>query len=58
MTAIRLAIAGMDLYQHPAERYPGDPMAVTDGYARRHSTVTDLAFVQAALTEFERRLRF
>lgn len=43
----RLVIAGIDLYQHPAGRYPGDP--ATEGYTSGHSAETDLALIRDAL---------
>lgn len=44
----RLIIAGMDLYQHGAGRYPGDEKAV-DGYARQHDRNSDVALIRKAL---------
>jgi hypothetical protein len=43
----RIVIAGIDLYQHPAGRYPGDPGAY--GYASEHNAETDLAIIRRAL---------
>ena len=50
----RLVIAGMDLYEHPAGRYPGDEVAA-DGYARQHSRNADIALIRAALAPFGER---
>lgn len=48
----RLIIAGMDLYQHGAGRYPGDDKAV-DGYARQHDRNSDLALIRKALADYK-----
>lgn len=47
----RLVIAGMDLYQHPGGRYPGDTVAL-DGYSREHSLAVDIGLIRAALASF------
>lgn len=47
----RIVIAGMDLYQHPDGRYPGDAAAL-DGYSREHSAAIDLSLIRAALGGF------
>jgi hypothetical protein len=47
----RLVIAGVDLYQHPAGRYPGDAVAL-DGYSRLHSRDRDLDVIGRALGGF------
>jgi len=47
----RIVIAGMDLYQHPDGRYPGDATAL-DGYSRDHSAEIDLGLIGAALRDF------
>jgi len=47
----RLTIAGIDLYRHPAGRYPGDAEAA-DGYGRQHSLDSDLAVIRAALAGY------
>lgn len=44
----RIIIAGIDLYEHGAGRYPGDLEAV-DGYSREHDRARDLALIQSAL---------
>ena len=44
----RIVIAGMDLYQHPDGRYPGDTAAL-GGYSREHSAEIDLRLIRAAL---------
>ncbi|QKC85491.1 hypothetical protein [Mesorhizobium sp. NZP2077] len=48
----RIVIAGMDLYQHPEGRYPGDTTAL-DGYSRQHSAEIDLKLVRSALSGFD-----
>lgn len=47
----RIVISGMDLYQHPQGRYPGDA-AAQDGYSREHSAEIDLNLIRAALRGF------
>ena len=49
-----LVIAGMDLYRHPAGRYPGSD--AMEGYARGHSAACDLAVIAGALDGFEGRI--
>jgi len=46
----RLVISGMDLYDHPEGRYPGDRSEA--GYAPEHSRGADLATIRAALAGF------
>ena len=48
----RLAIAGIDLYQHPDGKYPGTAGETNDYDAIHHRDV-DLAFIRAALNQFE-----
>lgn len=48
----RLGIAGIDLYRHPAGRYPGDGQAI-DGYARQHRIELDLDLIRRSLASFE-----
>lgn len=47
----RLVIAGMDLFQHPAGAYPGDPATPND-YLLMHDRETELAIVDEALRRF------
>jgi len=47
----RIVIAGMDLYQHPEGRYPGDTAAL-GGYSREHSAGIDLSLIRATLGGF------
>ena len=47
----RLIIAGIDLYAHPAGRYPGDPIGEND-YAQVHDREVELAIIRAALDAF------
>ncbi len=47
----RLVIAGMDLFQHPAGAYPGDPSTPND-YLLMHDRETELAIVDEALRRF------
>jgi hypothetical protein len=49
-----LVIAGMDLYRHPAGRYPGS--GAMEGYARGHSADCDLAVIARALDAFPGRV--
>jgi hypothetical protein len=51
----RLMIAGIDLYEHPEGRYPGDAVAA-DGYAREHSRAVDLAHIRSALGTYRGEL--
>lgn len=51
LTPERIVIAGMDLYEHPEGRYPGDAAAL-DGYSREHSAEIDLGLIRAALGGF------
>lgn len=48
----RIIIAGIDLYEHDAGRYPGDSAAV-DGYARGHDRASDLALIRSALANYK-----
>jgi hypothetical protein len=48
----RLVIAGVDLYDDPAGRYPGDLLAA-NSYGRAHDRPTDLAIIRAALAEHQ-----
>jgi hypothetical protein len=48
----RLVIAGVDLYQDSAGRYPGDLLAMNT-YGRSHDRATDLAIIRAALAEHQ-----
>ena len=47
----RIVIAGMDLYQHPEGRYPGQAEAI-EGYSREHSAEIDLSLIRTALGSF------
>ncbi|MET2832130.1 hypothetical protein [Mesorhizobium shangrilense] len=47
----RIVVAGMDLYQHPDGRYPGDAEAL-GGYSREHSAEIDLDLIRTALRGF------
>jgi hypothetical protein len=47
----RLVIAGVDLFQHPAGAYPGDPATPND-YLVMHDRDTELAVVDLALRRF------
>ena len=47
----RLIIAGIDLYQHPEGRYPGDLLA-TNAYSRVHARTTDLDIIRLALAGY------
>jgi hypothetical protein len=51
----RLVIGGMDLFQHPAGRYPGDPGA-SNQYSRVHARDTDLAIIRLALQDYRGEL--
>jgi hypothetical protein len=48
----RIVIAGVDLYAHPAGRYPGDKAAL-DGYGRQHGRERDIALIGAALAAYD-----
>ncbi len=48
----RLVIAGIDLYQHPAGKYPGATAEAND-YDAIHSRENDLAAIAAALAQFD-----
>lgn len=47
----RLIIAGIDLYQHPEGRYPGDLLA-TNAYSRVHTRTTDIDIIRLALAGY------
>jgi len=47
----RLIIAGIDLYQHPEGRYPGD-LVGTNAYSRAHTRQTDLDIMRLALAGY------
>ena len=47
----RLVIAGIDLYQHPAGKYPGEPADAND-YDAIHSRDNDLEAIALALAVF------
>ena len=47
----RLVIAGMDLFQHPAGAYPGDPATPND-YLLMHDRETEVAILDDALRRF------
>ena len=47
----RLIIAGVDLYQHPEGRYPGDLLG-TNAYSRVHARTTDLDIIRMALAGY------
>jgi len=47
----RLVIAGVDLYQHPEGRYPGDLLAA-NAYARAHTRETDLEIIRQSLATY------
>jgi hypothetical protein len=49
-----LVVAGLDLYRHPAGRYPGSE--AVEGYARGHSGPCDLAVIGRALDAFSGRV--
>jgi hypothetical protein len=51
MNPAHLVIAGIDLYQHPAGRYPGDLFG-SNAYSRVHTRSTDLAIIRLALAEY------
>jgi len=52
----RITIAGIDLFQHPDGRYPGDVRSTND-YAQVHHRNVDLEVIQAALREFKGEVR-
>lgn len=47
----RIIIGGIDLYQHPAGRYPGD-RSTLDGYVRVHERSVEIAVIREALGRF------
>ena len=47
----KILIAGMDLYRHPAGKYPGDASEI-NAYDAIHNRETDIAFIRAALRDF------
>jgi hypothetical protein len=47
----RLVIAGIDLFQHPAGAYPGDPVTPND-YLLMHDRETELTIIDLALRRF------
>ena len=47
----RLTIAGIDLYRHPAGRYPGDPAPDND-FPQMHDAEVELEIVEHALSGF------
>jgi hypothetical protein len=47
----KIVIAGIDLYRHPAGKYPGDASEIND-YDMIHNRETDIAFIRAALKAF------
>lgn len=51
----RLAIAGIDLYQHPAGKYPGETVEAND-YDAIHSRDNDLDAIALALADFHGEL--
>jgi len=48
----RIIVGGIDLYQHPAGRYPGDKSTL-DGYVRVHEREVEIAVIREALERFE-----
>ena len=48
----RLIIGGMDLFQHPEGRYPGDRLSRNE-YARAHSRDVELALIHLALRDYQ-----
>ena len=52
----RLVIAGIDLYSHPAGRYPGGSDA-HDGYNRVHDRDVEIEMMRQALAGFTGELR-
>jgi 3-deoxy-D-manno-octulosonic-acid transferase-like protein len=51
----RLTVAGIDLFRHPAGRYPGEALARND-YSHVHAMETDLAIIRLALREYRGEL--
>jgi len=51
----RLTIAGIDLFQHPDGRYPGDRLARND-YSHVHAMSTDLAMMRLGLRDYRGEL--
>ena len=51
----RLVVAGMDLYRHPDGKYPGLSTEPND-YDPIHDRALDLAFMSAALNQFEGKI--
>lgn len=51
----KIVVAGIDLYRHPAGKYPGDARA-PNAYDAMHSRATDVAFIRAALARFDGEL--
>lgn len=47
----KIVIAGIDLYRHPAGKYPDDASEIND-YDAIHNRETDIAFIRAALQNF------
>jgi hypothetical protein len=48
----RIVIAGLDLYEHVAGRYPGDSTAI-DGYSRDHDRRHDVDLIRMSLAAYE-----
>lgn len=51
----RLTVAGMDLFRHPAGRYPGESLARND-YSHVHEEETDLAIMELGLRGYRGEL--
>ena len=51
----RLIIGGMDLFQHPEGRYPGDKLSRNEP-ARSHSRNIDLEIIDIALRDYPGKL--
>lgn len=47
----RLTIAGIDLFQHPDGRYPGDDRSLNE-YSRVHTRDVDVAIIELALRDY------
>jgi hypothetical protein len=47
----RIIIAGLDLYEHVAGRYPGDTTAI-DGYSRDHNRKHDVELIRMSLAAY------